>query len=81
MAPAMSESRKRGAEEELPAKKVKRKKAKFQDDENFNTKLGINTTFARTDQLLLADLIARKLARFGTDLSPVELSDITIPSP
>lgn len=39
---------------------------------------GVNMAFVRMDPQLLADHVARQTKRFGTDLSPVELSDLYI---
>ncbi|TDZ31596.1 Protein CMS1 [Colletotrichum spinosum] len=59
--------------------KRKKKKSAYQVDETLlNGELGINESFAVMDNQLLADYTAQKLARFGTDLSPVELSDLSI---
>ncbi|PMB64408.1 Protein CMS1 [Beauveria bassiana] len=71
---------KRRAEEAAPAKTNKKKrKSKFEaEDESLNTELGLNMLFSRMDNQLLADYLAQKIGRFGTDLSPVELSDITV---
>lgn len=75
----MSNSKKRAAEDAAPAKKAKKRKAKHAvDDENLDTELGLNTLFSKMDSQLLADYHAQKLARFGTDLSPVELSDLAL---
>ncbi|OAA60017.1 Protein kinase-like domain protein [Cordyceps fumosorosea ARSEF 2679] len=73
-------SLKRRAEEAAPAKANKKKrKSKFQaEDESLDTELGLNTLFSRMDNQLLADYLAQKIGRFGTDLSPVEISDITL---
>ena len=48
-------------------------------DDFLDTELGVNTSFARMDNQLLADHLLQKLTRFGADLSPVEVSDMTIP--
>ncbi|KAL6698511.1 U3-90S pre-ribosomal complex subunit domain-containing protein [Trichoderma pleuroticola] len=75
----MSNSKKRTAEDAAPAKKAKKRKSKHAvDDESLNTELGLNTLFSKMDGQLLADYHAQKLARFGADLSPVELSDLAI---
>ncbi|ATY62575.1 kinase-like domain [Cordyceps militaris] len=73
-------SLKRRAEESAPAKTNKKKrKSKFQvEDESLDTELGLNTLFSRMDNQLLADYLAQKISRFGTDLSPVEVSDMTV---
>lgn len=78
----MSNSKKRQAEDELPAKKPKKSKKKGSKhqvvDETLDTELGVNTLFSRMDNQLLADYLAQKMTRFGSDLSTVELSDLTI---
>lgn len=75
----MSNSKKRAAESEAPAKKRRRKaKPKFEDDELIDLELGVNGAIARMDSQLMADHLAQKTTRFGTDLSPVELSDLSI---
>lgn len=75
----MSNSKKRTAEEAAPAKKAKKRKSKHAvDDESLDTELGLNTLFSKMDGQLLADYHAQKLARFGADLSPVELADLAI---
>ncbi|EGR49845.1 uncharacterized protein TRIREDRAFT_59248 [Trichoderma reesei QM6a] len=75
----MSNSKKRAAEDAAPAKKAKKRKAKHAvDDDSLDTELGLNTLFSKMDGQLLADYHAQKLARFGTDLSPVELSDLAL---
>jgi hypothetical protein len=87
----MSKSTKRPAEDapdarpppaggEGPAKKKRRKaKPKFAEDDSIDMELGVNLEIGRMDNQLLADHIAQKTSRFGSDLSSVELSDITIP--
>jgi protein CMS1 len=76
----MSKTRKRGAEDgpSTVAPKGKKRKGNMDKDESYDTELGINTTFARMDNQLLADHLLQKLTRFGSDLSPVEVSDLTI---
>ncbi|KAK3330940.1 U3-containing 90S pre-ribosomal complex subunit-domain containing protein [Apodospora peruviana] len=69
-------NRKRPAQDDGGLKK-KRKKVR-QDDGDLDTEAGLNLAFARMDGQLLADHIAQKTTRFGTDLSPVELSDLYI---
>ncbi|KJZ75713.1 hypothetical protein HIM_04870 [Hirsutella minnesotensis 3608] len=77
----MSNPRKRSAETAQPPKKTKKRKTKSQhNDEALDTELGLNTLFSRMDNQLLADHLAQKTTRFGTDLSPVELADLTIPA-
>lgn len=78
----MSDSKKRQAEDDIPAKKAKKPKKKSNKyqalDEALDTELGVNTLVARMDNQLLADHVAQKTTRFGSDLSTVELSDLTI---
>lgn len=71
---------KRKAGEDAPAKANKKKrKSKYNaEDESLDMELGLNTLIARLDSQLLADYLAQKTSRFGTDLSPVEISDLTI---
>lgn len=61
--------------------KPKQKKNPKQSEEDalFDLDLGINTIFARMDRDLLADYLAACTKRFGTDLSPIELSDLYLP--
>lgn len=74
----MSNPKKRAAEDAPPSvKKSKKRKSKF-SEEGLDEQLGVNTLFARMDNQLLADHLAQKMTRFGTDLSPVELSDLSL---
>jgi protein CMS1 len=73
-----TKSKKRAAEDAPAAKKGKKRKGNKQDDESLDMELGLNTLFQRMDNQLLADHLAQKLTRFGTDLSPVEVSDLTL---
>lgn len=80
----MSNPRKRAAADDAApsskkAKKKKKSKANPQDDETLDTELGLNTLFARLDNQLLADYLAQKTTRFGSDLSPVEIADLALP--
>lgn len=76
----MSKTKKRSAPEDGAASQAKKqKKSKYQvDDTLFNMELGINESFAVMDNQLLADYLAQKLGRFGSDLSAVELSDLSL---
>ncbi|KAF5679533.1 hypothetical protein FDENT_8681 [Fusarium denticulatum] len=77
----MSTAIKREAEDspaQLKPKKSKKRKANAPDDELLDTELGLNTLFTKMDNQLLADHLAQKLGRFGTDLSAVEISDMTV---
>lgn len=57
----------------------KRRKGGFEQDELlFDTDAGVNRAIGLMDSQLMADHIAQKTSRFGTDLSPVELSDLYI---
>ncbi|OHW97842.1 DEAD-like helicases superfamily protein [Colletotrichum incanum] len=76
----MSNPKKRAApSQDAEGQKKKKKKSAYHVDETLlNGELGINESFAVMDNQLLADYTAQKIARFGTDLSPVELSDLSI---
>lgn len=78
----MSTSTKKRQAEDTPAqpkpKKSKKRKANAPDDDLLDTELGLNTLFTKMDNQLLADYLVQKLTRFGTELSPVEISDLTI---
>ena len=75
----MSSSKKRPAEGEALAKKKRRKvKPKFEDDGLIDLEIGVNGAIAKMDSQLMADHLAQKTSRFGTDLSSVELSDLSI---
>lgn len=62
------------------SKKKRRRKPKHsaEDDELIDLELGVNGAIAKMDSQLLADHLAQRTSRFGTDLSPVELSDLSI---
>ncbi|KAF7532015.1 hypothetical protein G7Z17_g13683 [Cylindrodendrum hubeiense] len=77
----MSSSKKRQAEAAPQAekpKKAKKRKANAPDDDSLDVELGVNLLFTRMDNQLLADHLAQKLTRFGTELSPIEISDLTM---
>ncbi|WDK23491.1 hypothetical protein CGRA01v4_14782 [Colletotrichum graminicola] len=77
----MSNPKKRAApsqDGEGQTKKKKKKSAYHVDETLLNSELDINEAFAVMDNQLLADYTAQKIARFGTDLSPVEVSDLSI---
>ncbi|KAJ4298598.1 Protein cms1 [Collariella sp. IMI 366227] len=68
-------------DDEEPRKKQKKQKKqkKVREDEgDLDVEAGLNRAFERMDGQLVADHIAQKTRRFGTDLSPVELSDLYI---
>lgn len=57
----------------------KRRRPGFEQDETlFDTDAGVNRGIALMDNQLLADHLAQKTSRLGTDLSPIELSDLYI---
>lgn len=70
-------AKKRRAPEDGGAKK-KRKNPVREDEEDLDVEAGLNRSFERMDSQLVADHIAQKTSRFGTDLSSVELSDLYI---
>ncbi|KAL2269538.1 hypothetical protein VTJ83DRAFT_1722 [Remersonia thermophila] len=57
-------------------KKLKQKRA--EDEADLDLEAGLNRAFERMDGQLLADHLAQKTTRFGTDLSSVELADLYI---
>ena len=71
-------TKKRPAEDAQPENKIKKRKGNSQNDESLDVELGLNTLFQKMDNQLLADHLAQKLTRFGSDLSPVEISDLTL---
>ncbi|KAI6779997.1 uncharacterized protein J7T54_007473 [Emericellopsis cladophorae] len=77
----MSNPKKRSAEDGSSSQKSKKKKKAnaLAHDDLYDTELGVNTLFAKMDNQLLADYLAQKLTRFGSDLSPIEISDLTLP--
>lgn len=75
---AKAKSKKRPQDDEGGARKRKKKSAYEQDELLFDTDAGVNKAIALMDSQLMADHIAQKASRFGTDLSAVELSDLYI---
>ncbi|KAK3943193.1 protein cms1 [Diplogelasinospora grovesii] len=72
-------SRKRALQGEDGSRKKRRKRAvRGDDDGDLDAEAGLNKAFERMDGQLIADHLAQKTSRFGTDLSPVELSDLYI---
>lgn len=65
-------------EPQKKAKKQRKQKKAREDEEDLDVEAGLNRAFERMDGQLVADHIAQKTRRFGTDLSPVELSDLYI---
>ncbi|KAK4162501.1 U3-containing 90S pre-ribosomal complex subunit-domain containing protein [Cladorrhinum sp. PSN259] len=73
------QSKKRKLEDDVTAKKKRKKQKKQREDEgDLDVEIGVNRAFERMDGQLLADHIAQKSTRFGTDLSPIELADLYI---
>ncbi|RYP19000.1 hypothetical protein DL765_003583 [Monosporascus sp. GIB2] len=70
--------KKRSRDEDGGARKRRRKSAFEEDDLLFDMEAGVNRAIALMDSQLMSDHIAQKTSRFGTDLSPVELSDLYI---
>lgn len=69
------------AEAERPKGK-RRKKTKnrqHQDKEDLEIESRINNSTERMDPILLADFVARRMQRFASDLSLIELQDRHIP--
>ncbi|AEO65145.1 uncharacterized protein THITE_2111847 [Thermothielavioides terrestris NRRL 8126] len=65
-------------DDDKPRKKQKKQKKMREDEGDLDVEAGLNRAFERMDGQLLADHLAQKTRRFGTDLSPVELSDLYI---
>ncbi|KAK3394110.1 U3-containing 90S pre-ribosomal complex subunit-domain containing protein [Podospora didyma] len=76
MATAPTAAKRKSQDDGAPQKK-KQKKVR-EDDADLDVEAGLNRAFERMDGQLLADHIAKKTTRFGTDLSTVELSDLYI---
>jgi protein CMS1 len=78
-----SKKRKRGVGPEQgskkPAKKVKSKKAKADEDDELDIEVGINNAFTHMDNQLLADYVGQRTRKYESDLSSVELEDKYIP--
>lgn len=56
----------------------KRKSKGWDDDSLIDLDARLNRAYASMDGQLLADHLSQKTARFGSDLSSVELSDLYI---
>jgi protein CMS1 len=74
----MPKGKKRSFHDDRAPPKKRRKSAAHEEEDLYDMESGINTSFARMDNQLLADHLAQRTARFGTDLSAVELSDLAI---
>lgn len=76
---AKAKSKKRSLDDDGGKRKKKKKKTGYeQDDSLLDTELGLNTGIALMDSQLMADHLAQRTTRFGTDLSSVELADLYI---
>ncbi|KAH8882724.1 hypothetical protein GQ53DRAFT_700608 [Thozetella sp. PMI_491] len=76
-----TKTRKRPTNEDGGSKRKRRKgpKGGAQEDEgDLDVEAGLNKAFERMDSQLLADHVAQRTNRFGTDLSSVELADLYI---
>jgi len=77
-----SKSRKRSSPGESSggaSKRKRRRAAASQDEEaDLDVQVGVNRAFERMDGQLIADHLAQKARRFGTDLSSIELSDLYV---
>lgn len=75
--PASVKAKKRKAQDDGGARK--KRKSKYEEDEDLlDLQTGVNKAFTLMDSQLLADHITKKMTKFGTDLSTVELSDLHI---
>lgn len=72
-----AKSKKRAREDDGGSRKRK-KPAYEQEDLDLDLEAGLNKKIGFLDNMLLADHLAQKTRRFGTDLKPVELSALDI---
>ncbi|KAI0509249.1 U3-containing 90S pre-ribosomal complex subunit-domain containing protein [Xylaria bambusicola] len=72
-----AKSKKRAREDDGSSRKRK-KSAYEQEDLDLDLEAGLNKKIGFLDSMLLADHLAQKTRRFGTDLKPVELSALDI---
>ncbi|KAI1766787.1 U3-containing 90S pre-ribosomal complex subunit-domain containing protein [Hypoxylon sp. FL1150] len=77
-ADSIASSKKRHRDPETGSKKRRKAAAYEEDEEYLDLEAGVNKKIALIDNLLLADHLAKKVRRFGTGLSPVELSRLDI---
>jgi len=71
------QAKKRKSQDDGGSKK-KRKRQVREDEGDLNVEAGLNRSYERMDSQLIADHVAQKTKRFGTDLSSIELSDLYI---
>ncbi|KAI2610431.1 U3-containing 90S pre-ribosomal complex subunit-domain containing protein [Hypoxylon sp. NC1633] len=77
-AAAKAKSKKRRRDDDGGSRKRRKLAAYEEDEEYLDLEAGVNKKIASIDNLLLADHISKKIRRFGTDLNPVELSQLDI---
>ncbi|KAI0894395.1 U3-containing 90S pre-ribosomal complex subunit-domain containing protein [Annulohypoxylon nitens] len=70
--------KKRRQDDESGSRKRRKPTAYEEDEEYLDLEAGVNKKIALVDNLLLADYLAKKIRRFGTELKPVELSQLDI---
>lgn len=72
-----AKSKKRPREDDSGSRK--RRKSAFEDEDlDMDLEAGLNKKIGLLDSMLLADHLAQKTRRFGSDLKPVELSALDI---
>ncbi|KAI0173617.1 U3-containing 90S pre-ribosomal complex subunit-domain containing protein [Hypoxylon sp. FL1284] len=74
---SIAKNKKRHRDPETGARKRKARDYE-EDEENLDLEAGVNKKIALIDNLLLADHLAKKVRKFGTGLTPVELSRLDI---
>ncbi|KAI2782126.1 U3-containing 90S pre-ribosomal complex subunit-domain containing protein [Daldinia loculata] len=72
-----TKSKKRPRNDEITSRK-RRKQAYEEEEEYLDLEAGVNKKISMIDSLLLADHYSKKIRRFGTELKPVELSQLDI---
>lgn len=72
-----AKSKKRPRNDEITSRK-RRKQAYEEEEEYLDLEAGVNKKISMIDSLLLADHYSKKIRRFGTELKPVELSQLDI---
>ncbi|KAI1323954.1 U3-containing 90S pre-ribosomal complex subunit-domain containing protein [Xylariaceae sp. FL0255] len=72
-----AKSKKRAREDDQGSRK-RRKSAFEQEDTDLDLEAGLNKKISFLDSMLLADHLAQKTRRFGTDLNPIELAALDI---
>ncbi|KAI1105992.1 U3-containing 90S pre-ribosomal complex subunit-domain containing protein [Jackrogersella minutella] len=77
-AASKAKSKKRRQDDETASRKRRKQAAYEEDEEYLDLEAGVNKKISLIDSLLLADHLAKKIRRFGTELSPVELSQLDI---